>query len=139
MLKSLLLITRSKVNPELESFCIGSSMNVSAPAPLHDVPLQHWFLVQDAPEAESAQVQRFKAPIEDQFCHCTTHCGGVLQAVAAETGHKVHVVNQGVNPNDAVLVEGVVVVETCPGAAHLRTRRTAQRLRYTHLSAINIE
>lgn len=120
-LKSLLLITSPKTNPESDSFYIGSSVNVSAPAPLHDVPLQHWFLFQDAPEAKSTQVQCFKAPIEDQFCHRTTHCGGVLQAVAAETRYPVHVVDQGVNPNDAVLVEGVVVVETCPGAAHLRT------------------
>ncbi len=78
---------------------------------------------EDASEAEAAQVQRFKVSIQDQFCHSTAHGGGVLQAVAAETGGKVHVVDQRVQTNDAVLVEGVVVVETCPRAGHLRRTR----------------
>lgn len=47
----------------------------------------------------------------------------MLQAVAAEPGGKVHVIDQGVDPNDGVLVEGIVVIETCPGAAHLWRKR----------------
>lgn len=47
----------------------------------------------------------------------------MLQAVAAEPGGKVHVIDQGVDPDDAVLVEGIVVIETCPGAAHLWKKR----------------
>lgn len=43
----------------------------------------------------------------------------MLQAVAAEAGGEVHVVDQRVNADDAVLVERVVVVETGPGAGHL--------------------
>lgn len=53
----------------------------------------------------------------------------MLQAVAAETGGKVHVVDEGVEPNDAVLVKGVVVVEAGPGAVHLR-EETADELRW---------
>lgn len=94
--------------------------NASVPAPLHNVSLQHRFLGQNASEAKGAQVQRLKVSIQDQFSHCPTHRRGVLQAMAAETGGKVHVVDQGVNPDDAVLVQGVVLVEPCPRAFHLR-------------------
>lgn len=104
-------------------------MKGPAPAPLYDVPLQHGFLGQNASEAEAAQVQRFKVPIQDQFCHSATHRGGLLQAVAAETGGKVHVVDLRVNTDDAVLVEGVVVVETCPRTGHLREGRREARIR----------
>lgn len=47
----------------------------------------------------------------------------MLQAVAAEPGGEVHVPDRGVDPDDAVLVEGVVVVEARPRAAHLPDER----------------
>lgn len=108
----------SNITPS-ESKSPGSSRNGSVPAPLHNVPLQHGFPGQNASEAEAAQVQRLKAPVQDQFRHGATHGGGLLQAVAAETGGKVQVVDERVKPDDAVLVEGVVVVETRPRAGHL--------------------
>lgn len=102
--------------------CFGRSVDGRSPGSPHlnDVPLQHRLLGQNSFEAEVAQVQRFKVPVQDQFCHCATHSGGVLQAVAAEAGGKVHVIDQRVNPDDAVLVEAVVVIETRPRTAHLR-------------------
>lgn len=104
----------------------------TVPAPLYDVPLQHGLLGHNASEAEAVQVQRFKAPIQDQFCHSTTHCRGLLQAVAAKTGGKVHVVDHGVDTDDAVLIEGVVVIETCPRTRHLRARTRERELRYIY-------
>lgn len=87
---------------------------------LHDVPLQHGLLRQDASEVESAQVQRLEASIQDELCHGAAHGGGVLQAVPAEARGKVHVVDQRVHADDAVLVEGVVVVVSGPRTRHLR-------------------
>lgn len=89
---------------------------------LHDVLLKHLLLPQDPPEAEAAQVQSLKASVQDEFCHGPAHRRRVLQAVAAETGGKVHVFDERVQTDDAVLVEGVVVVETGPGAGHLTGR-----------------
>lgn len=40
--------------------------------------------------------------------------------MATETSGNVHVVDVGVDPDDGVLVKGVVVVETCPRAVHLQ-------------------
>lgn len=85
----------------------------------HNVPLQHGLLLHNPLESEVAEVQSFEVPVQDEFCHGATHGGRVLQAVAAEAGGEVHVVDQRVHANDAVLVEGVVVVEARPGAAHL--------------------
>lgn len=48
--------------------------------------------------------------------------------MAAEAGGKVHVVDKRVRANDAVLVEGVVVVETSPCTGHLRGATTQQAL-----------
>jgi len=89
---------------------------------LHDVPLQPGLPGQDALEAEAAQVQRGEVPVQDQLGHGAAHGGRVLQAVAAEAGGEVHVVDQRVHPDDAVLVEGVVVVVTGPRTRHLRER-----------------
>lgn len=107
---------------------IGSCVKgVQVPALLYNVPLQHGFLGQNASEAEGAQVQCFKVPIQDQFCHSAAHSGGVLQAVAAETGGKVHIVDQWVHTDDAVLVKSVVVVETRPRAGHLKGRNKREQ------------
>lgn len=104
----------------MESFRHQQQSDASAAARLHDVPLQHGHLLHDTSEAEAAQVQRLKVPVQNELGHGAAHGGGVLQAVAAEAGGKVHVVDERVNPDDAVLVEGVVIVETRPGAGHLR-------------------
>lgn len=93
-------------------------------AHLHNISLQYGFLLHNASEAKVAQVQRFKVTIHNEFGHGTAHSGGLLQAVAAEAGGKVHVVDQRVHPDDGVLVEGVVVVETRPGTLHLMSRDT---------------
>lgn len=93
-------------------------------AHLHNVSLQHGFLLHYASEAEVAQVQRFKVSVHNEFGHSAADGGGLLQAVAAEAGGKVHVVDKRVQPDDAVLVEGVVVVETRPGTSHLMGRDT---------------
>lgn len=61
-----------------------------------------------------------EVPVQDEFSHGAAHGRRVLQAVAAEARRKVHVVDQGVDPDDGVLVKGVVVIETGPGAAHLQ-------------------
>lgn len=95
-----------------------------AAAHLHDVSLQQGFLLHYASEAKVAQVQRFKVAVHNELGDSAAHGGGLLQAVAAEAGGKVHVVDQRVQPDDAVLVEGVVVVETRPGAGHLMGRDT---------------
>lgn len=87
--------------------------------PLHDVPLQHGLPGQDAAEVEAAQVQRGEVPVQDELGHGAARGGGVLQAVAAEAGGEVHVGDERVRPDDGVLVEGVVVVETGPRARHL--------------------
>lgn len=93
-------------------------------AHLHNVSLQHGFLLHYASEGKVAQVQRFKVSVQNEFGHSAAHGGGLLQAVAAEAGGKVHVVDQRVQADDAVLVEGVVVVETRPGTRHLMGRDT---------------
>lgn len=92
----------------------------------YDVQLQHGLLRHQTFETEVAHVQRSVAPVQDEFCHGSTDGGGLLKAMAAEAGGEVHVVDQGVHADDGVLVEGVVVVETCPGAGDLTggTRRT---------------
>lgn len=74
------------------------------------------------------QIQRFKLSIQDEFCYSTTHSGGLLQSVAAEAGGEVHVADQRVCADDAVLVEGVIVVETCPRTGHLRGATRQQEL-----------
>lgn len=87
---------------------------------LHDVPLHHGFLCQDASEAESAQVQSLKVPIQNEFCNCSTHSRGVLQAVTTEPSRKVHVIDQRVDTDDSILIKCVVVIVTSPGTRHLR-------------------
>ena len=104
----------------LSSFVPGRRANGIFPHPLHDVPFQHRLLGQDPSEVESTQVQSFKTSVQDQLGHGPAHGGRVLQAVAAEARGKEHVVDQRVETDDAVLVEGVVVVEAGPGAGHLR-------------------
>lgn len=89
---------------------------------LHNVSLQHGFLFHDASEAKVAQVECFKVAVQNEFCHGEAHSRGLLEAVATESSGKVHVVDQRVDSNDGVLVEGVVVVETCPGTGQLTGR-----------------
>lgn len=83
---------------------VVGTIQVYVPAPLHDVPLQHGLPSQNPPEAEPVQIQRFKLSIQDQFCYSTTHSGGLLQSVAAEASGEVHVADQRVHADDAVLV-----------------------------------
>lgn len=87
--------------------------------PLNDVPLQDGLPRQNPGEAEPAQVQGFKLSVQHKLRHGATHRRRVLQAMAAEAGGEVHVVDQRMHADDAVLVECVVVVETGPGAGHL--------------------
>lgn len=94
---------------------------------LHDVPLQHLLMLQNPVETEAAQVQSFKASFQDEFCQAPAHRRRVLQAVAAEAGGEVHVLDERVQADEAVLVEGVVVVETGPRAHHLTGRRADNR------------
>lgn len=64
-----------------------------------------------------------EVPVQDELSNSPPHSRTVLQAVAAETSGKVHVIDQGVEPNNGVLVKGVVVVKAGPGAAHLRKKQ----------------
>lgn len=103
----------------LRSCATYDVLNVTQCFVLHDVPLHHGFLRQDASEAESAQVQSFKVPIQNEFCNSSTHSRGVLQAVTTEPSRKVHVIDQRVDTDDPILIKCVVVIVTSPGTRHL--------------------
>ena len=70
----------------------------------------------DAVMAERSQIERHIAAAGDPFGHAATDRRGLLHAVAAEPIRENQIVEFGMRPDDAVLVEGVEVVIAGPGA-----------------------
>src|SRR5258708_28105401 len=73
----------------------------------------------DALVAEPTEVERPKGAGDDEFAERPSGGRRLLHAMPTEAIDKIHIFKTGVAPDDGVLVKGVVVVETGPGALHL--------------------
>src|SRR5437879_2865139 len=73
----------------------------------------------DALVAEPTEVERPEGAGDDELAERPPGGWRLLHAMPAEPVDKIHIFEAGVTPDDGVLVEGVVVVETGPGALHL--------------------
>src|SRR5438552_1490818 len=69
--------------------------------------------------AEAAKVERPERSANNEFAKRPSGGLRLLHAMPTEPIDKIDIVQAGMAPDDGILVEGVVVVETGPGALHL--------------------
>jgi len=87
---------------------------------LDDAPLAVWLVLLDALPAETAQVDRLVAAVEDELGDRAAAAGGVHETVAGEAREQVEILEPArPRADDHVGVELVLVVEAGHRVAHL--------------------